>query len=48
MDYTVRVWTKGGDYWTVYMDLLEGVKKAFDEKGITVPYPQMDIHVDNK
>ena len=48
IDYTVRVWTKGGDYWTVYMDLLEGVKKAFDEKGITVPYPQMDIHVDNK
>ena len=48
MDYTVRVWTKGGDYWTVYLDLLESVKKAFDEKGITVPYPQMDVHVDNK
>lgn len=48
MDYVVRVWCKGSDYWTVYFDLLEGVKKAFDEKGITVPFPQVDVHVDNK
>mgnify|MGYP003293829742 CR=1 FL=1 len=31
----------------LYFDLNEGVKKAFDEKGIEIPYPQMDIHVKN-
>ncbi len=45
LDFTVRVWTKAEDYWTVYFDLLEQVKNEFDAKGIEIPYPQMDIHI---
>ena len=45
IDYKVRVWTKTGDYWTVYHDLLESVKDEFDKAGINIPYPQMDVHV---
>ena len=43
--YTVRVWTKAEDYWTVYFDLIETVKKRFEAENISIPYPQMDIHV---
>ena len=45
LEFTVRVWTAAADYWTVYFDLLEQVKEAFDAKGIEIPYPQMDIHI---
>ena len=45
LTYTVRVWTKTADYWTVHFDLLEQMTVAFREKGITIPYPQMDVHV---
>jgi small conductance mechanosensitive channel len=48
LEYTVRVWCKTEDYWNVNFDLVEDVKKAFDENGIDIPYPQMDIHIDNK
>ena len=44
MTYTVRVWTKAEDYWTVHFDLLEGIKKRLDREGIEIPYPQLDIH----
>ena len=44
LDYTVRAWCKTEDYWTVYFDLFRDVKYAFDKNGITVPYPQMDVH----
>ena len=47
LEYTVRVWCKAEDYWDVYFDLLEEAKKAFDSNGISIPYPQMDIHIDN-
>lgn len=40
-----RVWVQTPDYWTLYFDLLEEVKKAFDEEGITIPYNQLDVHV---
>ena len=40
-----RVWCKNEDYWTVYFDLTEGIKKAFDQNDIEIPYPQMDVHV---
>ena len=45
LEFTVRVWTDAADYWTVYFDLLEQVKTAFDTKGIEIPYPQMDVHI---
>ncbi len=39
-----RVWTKTEDYWDVRYDLLEEVKRRFDEEEIEIPYPQMDVH----
>jgi len=43
--YTVKVWVNAIDYWTVYYDIIEMVKKGFDEKNISIPYPQMDVHI---
>ncbi len=47
IDIVTRVWVKNGDYWTVNFDLLESVKKAFDEAGIEIPFNQLDVHVKN-
>lgn len=47
IDIATRVWAKSGDYWTVYFDLLETVKKEFDANGISIPYNQLDVHVKN-
>lgn len=41
----VRVWTRTEDYWTLHFNLLEKVKIKFDEENISIPYPQMDVHV---
>lgn len=43
--YTVRVWVNAADYWVVHFDVIEKVKQRFDEEGISIPYPQMDVHV---
>lgn len=48
LEYTVRAWCKASDYWDVKFDLIETVKKEFDKNGISIPYPQMDVHIDNK
>jgi small conductance mechanosensitive channel len=45
---TSRAWVKSEDYWTVYFDVLEGVKKAFGENGISAPHNQVDVHIQNK
>lgn len=47
LNFILRVWCKNDDYWAVYFDMVEGVKKAFDENGIEIPYQQIDVHVDN-
>lgn len=47
LEFTVRAWAKNSDYWTVYFDINEAVKKAFDKTGIEIPYPQMDVHIKN-
>ena len=47
LEYTVRVWCKKEDYWDVNFDTVENVKREFDKNGITIPYPQMDIHINN-
>lgn len=47
VNFITRVWTKTDDYWTVYYSLLENVKIKFDEENIVIPYPQMNIHVNN-
>ncbi len=44
VNFTVRAWVKSPDYWGVYFDTIEKVKLTFDEKGISIPYPQLDIH----
>ena len=44
-----RVWidtSKGGNFWNTHFDLHEEVKRRFDEAGIGIPYPQMDVHFD--
>lgn len=41
----LRVWTKTVDYWDLYFGMTETVKKEFDKAGISIPYPQQDVHV---
>ena len=41
-----RVWVNSADYWGVYFDFTERIKIRFDEVGIEIPFPQMDIHTD--
>lgn len=43
IDFTVRAWVKSKDYWDVKFDLNEDIKKTFDEKGISIPYPHLTI-----
>ena len=44
VNFIVRPWVKSGDYWAVFWDLTEKVKLEFDAAGISIPYPQMDVH----
>jgi small conductance mechanosensitive channel len=45
VNFIVRPWTKTGDYWTIYWDLQRAVKEAFDNNGISIPFPQTDMHL---
>jgi len=45
IDIAVRPWVKTADYWVVRADLLQTIKETFDEKGISIPYPQRDVHM---
>ncbi len=45
VDLTVRVWTKSSDLWPFNWDMQEKVKKAFDAEGISIPFPQQDVHL---
>ena len=46
VNFNVRPWCKTSDYWGVYGDVHEKIKLTFDAEGISIPYPQMDIHQD--
>jgi len=46
VNFNVRPWCATADYWGVYFDTLEKVKLTFDAEGISIPYPQMDVHQD--
>ncbi|MBN1465859.1 mechanosensitive ion channel [candidate division KSB1 bacterium] len=43
--FVVRPWVNSADYWDVYFDVTEKVKRRFDEEGIAIPFPQQDVHV---
>ncbi|BCN94176.1 mechanosensitive ion channel protein [Thiomicrorhabdus immobilis] len=45
VNFVVRPWVNSGDYWKVLWDMNEKVKLAFDDAGISIPYPQMDVHL---
>ena len=44
VNFTVRPWANSAHYWDVFFYLNENIKKAFDKEGISIPYPQMDVH----
>lgn len=45
INITTRVWTKTEDYWGVYFDINEKIYAKFNEEGIEIPFPQMDVHI---
>lgn len=45
VNFFVRPWVNAADYWGVYFDMHEKVKVAFDNEGISIPYPQHDVHM---
>ncbi len=47
VNFVLRPWVNTADYWAVYFDLTEKVKKRFDEVGISIPFPQRDVHIHN-
>jgi small conductance mechanosensitive channel len=47
VNFVVRPWVKSDDYWPTLFDLNETIKLRFDSEGISIPYPQQDIHMHN-
>jgi small conductance mechanosensitive channel len=45
VNFVVRPWVSIENYWGVYFDAMENIKKAFDAAGISIPYPQRDVHL---
>jgi small conductance mechanosensitive channel len=45
VNFVVRPWAAAGDFWGLKFDFTEAVKLRFDKEGISIPYPQMDVHV---
>jgi len=45
VNFNVRQWVNSGDYWGVYNDMTEQVKRRFDDAGLNIPYPQQDVHI---
>lgn len=45
VNFKVRVWVNTPDYWGVNFAMIEAVKKAFDAEGISIPFPQSDVHM---
>ncbi|MDG2125158.1 MAG: mechanosensitive ion channel family protein, partial [Verrucomicrobiales bacterium] len=46
VNFVCRPWVKSSDYWKVHWELMRDVKERFDAAGISIPYPQMDVHVE--
>ena len=45
VNFVVRPWVKSDDYWAVKFDITEKIKEAFDDDNISIPYPQLDLHM---
>ena len=45
VNFVLRPWVRKADYWGVWFDMTEAVKKRFDEAGISIPFPQQDVHL---
>lgn len=45
VDFVVRPWCKSDDYWDVWFDVTEAIKMRFDADGVTIPFPQRDVHL---
>lgn len=45
VNFTVRAWVNSADYWPVFFATTEAVKKRFDSEGISIPFPQRDVHL---
>jgi small conductance mechanosensitive channel len=45
VNFVLRPWVATADYWAVKFDLTEAIKKRFDQQGISIPFPQRDVHV---
>ena len=45
LEFSLRVWVRTEDYWPVNFRVLENGKRALDRAGISIPYPQMDVHI---
>ena len=48
VNFVVRVWCNSADYWGIYFDMQENVKLEFDKEGISIPFPQRDVHLFQK
>lgn len=48
VNIVVRCWVNSADYWGVYFDMNEKVYKGFEKEGLNIPFPQMDVHVNNQ
>ncbi|MDG2315964.1 MAG: mechanosensitive ion channel [Gammaproteobacteria bacterium] len=48
VDIAVRPWTKSANYWSVRSELLENIKRALEHAGLSLPYPQRDLHIVEK
>jgi small conductance mechanosensitive channel len=45
VNFVVRVWCEAAEYWNIYFDMQEKVKFTFDQEGISIPFPQRDVHL---
>lgn len=47
VDWQVRVWCRTDEYWDVYQAAIRAAKRALDDAGLGIPFPQMDVHLDD-